>query len=113
MATRADMTSKSETGQIPVHVINHTHWDREWFLTHEYTTAWIPDLIDSLTKRGSENPGYQYLFDGQTLVIEDLFNTRPEYRAQVEELITKQTLHIGPVYSQPDWRMLSLSLIHI
>lgn len=90
-----------------VHVINHTHWDREWFLTHEYTTAWIPDLIDSLQARGADNDRYEYLFDGQTLVIEDLLNGRPEYRAQVEELITKRTLHIGPVYSQPDWRMLS------
>ena len=31
-----------------VHIINHTHWDREWFLSNVYTTHWIPTLIDKL-----------------------------------------------------------------
>ncbi len=93
---------------MPVaHVINHTHWDREWFLTHEYTTAWIPALIDSLVRLSDENADYEFLIDGQTLVIEDLLRTQPDYRDKVEELISKGNLSIGPVYSQPDWRMVS------
>lgn len=89
------------------HIINHTHWDREWFLTHEYTTAWIPALIDSLEDLAAENPDYEFLFDGQSLVIEDLMRTRPEYHDRVAALIGKGNLAIGPVYSQPDWRMVS------
>ncbi len=89
------------------HIINHTHWDREWFLTHEYTTAWIPALIESLERLAAENPDYEFLFDGQSLVIEDLMNTRSEYRDRVTALIGKGNLSIGPVYSQPDWRMVS------
>ncbi len=93
---------------MPVaHVINHTHWDREWFLTQEYTTAWIPALIESLERLSSENPDYRFLFDGQSLVIEDLMRTRPEYRDRVAALVGKDNLTIGPVYSQPDWRMVS------
>ncbi len=94
-----------------VHIINHTHWDREWFLTHEYTTAWIPDLIDSLVQRASENPDYEFLFDGQTLAIEDLGNSRPEYRNIVQELVEAGNLQIGPVYSQPDWRIVGGELL--
>ncbi len=90
-----------------VHLINHTHWDREWFLTHEYTTAWIPALIDGLSDLATDNSAYEFLFDGQTLVIEDLLATRAEYRPLVEELIGKRNLSIGPVYSQPDWRLVS------
>jgi len=90
-----------------VHLINHTHWDREWFLTHEYTTAWVPALIDSIAERVRENGDYEFLFDGQTLAIEDLLNTRPEYRERVAELVGKGRLGIGPCYSQPDWRMVS------
>jgi alpha-mannosidase len=89
------------------HIINHTHWDREWFLTHEYTTAWIPSLIDSLERLAAANPDYEYLFDGQSLVIEDLLATRPEYRDRVATLVGKGVLSIGPLYSQPDWRMVS------
>lgn len=90
-----------------VHIINHTHWDREWFLTHEYTTAWVPPLIDSLTKLAESNPDYEYLLDGQTLAIEDLLKGHPEYRPKVEALITDGQLQIGPCYSQPDWRLVS------
>ena len=90
-----------------VHIINHTHWDREWFLTHEYTTAWIPALVDSLGKLVEENDAYQFLFDGQTLVVEDLLSTRPDYRDAVQDLIKTTALSIGPIYSQPDWRMVS------
>lgn len=94
-----------------VHIINHTHWDREWFLTHEYTTAWIPALVDSLSGLASENDGYQFLFDGQTLVVEDLLATRPEHEESLRDLIKTDALTIGPVYSQPDWRMVSGELL--
>ena len=90
-----------------VHLINHTHWDREWFLTEEYTTAWIPDVIDSLERLVAQNPNYDYLFDGQTLVIEDLLRTRPDYEDRVRRLVEGGQLEIGPCYSQPDWRMTS------
>lgn len=90
-----------------VHIINHTHWDREWFLTHEYTTAWVSPLIDSLEKLADANPDYDYLFDGQTLAIEDLLKLKPEYKDRVRQLISGGQLEIGPCYSQPDWRLVS------
>jgi len=94
-----------------VHIINHTHWDREWFLTHEYTTAWVGPLIDSLEELAAANPEYEFLLDGQTLAIEDLLNTSPTYRSQVQKLISGGQLSIGPCYSQPDWRMTSGELL--
>ncbi|MFW2382539.1 MAG: hypothetical protein ACN4GZ_12330 [Acidimicrobiales bacterium] len=90
-----------------VHIINHTHWDREWFLTHEYTTAWIPALVESLSGLAAANNSYEFLFDGQTLVVEDLLATKPEHELVIGDLIKSNALTIGPVYSQPDWRMVS------
>ena len=40
------------------HIINHTHWDREWFLTSVYTNQWIPALIDKLEQLVADNPDY-------------------------------------------------------
>ena len=88
-----------------VHIINHTHWDREWFLTSVYTSRWIPGLIDKLTKLSEENPEFRYLFDGQTLVIEDLLAVAPAYEGRVASLIGKRQLQIGPYYCQPDWQL--------
>jgi alpha-mannosidase len=88
-----------------VHIINHTHWDREWFLTSVYTNQWIPPLIDRLEQLVRTNPGYCFLLDGQTLVIEDLLNLEPDHKDKVDSLVEKGNLIIGPYYCQPDWRM--------
>ena len=87
------------------HIINHTHWDREWFLTSVYTNPWIPKLIDTLERLARENPDYQFLLDGQTLVIEDLLKLAPDYRDKVDWLISAGHLIVGPYYCQPDWQI--------
>lgn len=97
--------SKTFMPKTAVHIINHTHWDREWFLSSVYTTQWIPGLIDTLEKLGAANPEFRYFFDGQTLVIEDLLLAYPEYEEKVARLIAAGTLTIGPYYCQPDWKL--------
>ena len=97
--------------QTTVHIINHTHWDREWFLSSVYTTHWIPTLIDKLLEISAENPNFRYLLDGQTLIIEDLLQAYPEYRPKVEKLISDGNLTIGPYYCQPDWKLTSGELL--
>lgn len=88
-----------------VHIINHTHWDREWFLTSVYTTHWVPTLIDRLTELVTKNPEFHYFFDGQTLVAEDLLKAYPEYETKLKALIHSGNLSIGPYYCQPDWQL--------
>ena len=87
------------------HIINHTHWDREWFLTSVYTSRWIPRLIDKLEQLAAANPDFRYLFDGQTLVLEDLAAVAPTYIPRAEALIRTGHLTIGPYYCQPDWQL--------
>jgi alpha-mannosidase len=88
-----------------VHIINHTHWDREWFLTSIYTSRWIPGLIDRLEALVQANPSFAYLLDGQTLVVEDLLALDPHYEGRVRRLIENGNLLTGPYYCQPDWQI--------
>jgi alpha-mannosidase len=88
-----------------VHIINHTHWDREWFLTSIYTSRWIPGLIDRLETLVQANPSFAYLLDGQTLVVEDLLTLAPEYEGRVRRLVENGNLLTGPYYCQPDWQI--------
>lgn len=88
-----------------VHIINHTHWDREWFLTSVYTIHWVPRLIDRLTELVAQNPEFRYFFDGQTLVAEDLLEAYPDYRPKLKALLKSGNLTIGPYYCQPDWQL--------
>ena len=94
-----------------VHIISHTHWDREWFVTSVYTSRWIPGLIDKLVQLVNENPDFQYLFDGQTLVIEDLLAIAPAYAEKMRQLVGNGRLLIGPYYCQPDWQLTSGELL--
>ncbi len=89
------------------HIITHTHWDREWFLTSVYTSQWIAGLIDRIEELVAANPDFQFLFDGQTLVIEDLLANAPYYRERTQHLIEQGNLLNGPYYCQPDWQMTS------
>ncbi|MCO5195789.1 MAG: hypothetical protein M9930_21220 [Anaerolineae bacterium] len=87
------------------HVINHTHWDREWFVTSVYTSRWIPGLIDKLEKLAAANDTFRFLFDGQTLVIEDLLTIAPDYADKIRSMVSTGCLQIGPYYCQPDWKL--------
>ncbi len=90
---------------ITVHIINHTHWDREWFLTSAYTSRWIPGLIDRLEQLAAQNPTFRFWFDGQTLVVEDLVEVAPEYAPRLRKLVQDGHLTVGPYYCQPDWKL--------
>ncbi len=93
------------TDPTQVHIINHTHWDREWFLTSIYTSRWIAGLIDRLEQLAAQNPDFRFFLDGQTLVIEDLLALEPRYEERVRALIEKGQLIVGPYYCQPDWQL--------
>ena len=93
-----------ETGATAC-IINHTHWDREWFATSEYTSRWIAPLIDNLERLVERNPDYRFFFDGQTLFIADLLGLDPSYEARLRALLQRAALAAGPYYCQPDWRL--------
>ncbi len=97
--------------ETTAHIINHTHWDREWFLTSVYTSRWIPGLVDKLERLAEDNDRFQFLFDGQTLVIEDLLAVAPGYEAIIHEMVGSGRLQIGPYYCQPDWQLTSGELL--
>ncbi len=90
---------------MKIFVLAHTHWDREWFLTSEYTNRWLVVLFERLFKLLEEDMNFVFILDGQTLIIEDLLNVKPEFKRKVEKYVSEGRLIIGPVYAQIDWRI--------
>lgn len=39
------------------HVVNHTHWDREWYVTFEEFRVQLVHMIDDLLEILKERPG--------------------------------------------------------
>lgn len=85
------------------HLIPHTHWDREWYLTGSAFLARLVPTIDDLLTRLEREPGFRtFVLDGQTVLLEDFLRVRPEQAARVSKLIRDGRLQTGPWYVLAD-----------
>jgi len=88
---------------LDIHVVSHTHWDREWYLTYEQFRLRLVALVDRLLDLLDEEPGYKYFhLDGQTIVLEDYLELRPEQEPRLRAAIRSGRILIGPWYVMPD-----------
>ena len=90
------------------HVVSHTHWDREWYRTFQVFRMRLVEFTDALIDLLEKNPNYKYFtFDGQTIVIEDYLEIRPENEGRLRALMKAGRIIVGPWYNQPDEFMVS------
>ena len=51
-----------------LHIIPHTHWDREWYMGFEEHRIQLVKLVDSIIETMESNPDFAYFhFDGQCI----------------------------------------------
>ncbi|QCT02308.1 glycosyl hydrolase family 38 N-terminal domain protein [Paenibacillus algicola] len=85
------------------HIISHTHWDREWYLPYEKHHVRLIELMDTLLETMEKEPEYRYFFlDGQTIILDDYLQVRPEKKEQLDQLIHDGRIQIGPWYILQD-----------
>lgn len=85
------------------HLIPHTHWDREWYLSRAAFGARLVGMLDDLLSRLEADPGFtSFLLDGQTVLLTDYLAARPAQAARVEALVRAGRLQAGPWYVLPD-----------
>ena len=88
---------------MKTYIISHTHWDREWYQTFQDYRARLVALLDELIEFMEKNPAFKYYhLDGQTIVLEDYLEVRPENRKRLQRLIKQGRLIPGPWYVMPD-----------
>jgi Glycosyl hydrolases family 38 N-terminal domain/Glycosyl hydrolases family 38 C-terminal domain len=94
-------------------VVPHTHWDREWYATHEQFRHRLVRLIDRLLDILEGDPAFRcFTLDGQTIVLEDYLEVRPGARERIEKLVHAGRLFVGPWYVLPDeWLVSGEALI--
>ena len=84
-------------------LVSSTHWDREWYWPLERFRFHLVDVMDDVLDTLSNDDGFHsFTFDGQSIVIEDYLEIRPERRKQLEEFVGNGRLLFGPWYVQPD-----------
>ena len=87
---------------LTVHVVSHTHWDREWYRTAGEFRLSLTDLVDEVLDL---DVAPHFLLDGQAIVLEDYLAVRPK-RADA----LRSALHAGRVEAGP-WYVLGDNLI--
>ena len=86
-----------------IHLVSHTHWDREWYLPFQVFRLKLVRLVDELLAILASDPDYRYfMLDGQTIVLEDYLQMRPERAGEICRYVESGRLLIGPWYVMPD-----------
>ena len=93
---------------IKAHMICHTHWDREWYLTREEFRTKLVRLIDGLLDIIEMVPEYvSFMLDGQTIAIEDYLEIKPYNREKLFAALKSGKIICGPWYILPDELLVS------
>ncbi len=86
-----------------LHVVSHTHWDREWYKTFQQFRLQLVHLVDNLLTILDNDPDYlHFMLDGQTIVLEDYLQVRMANLPRLQRYIQDQRILIGPWYILPD-----------
>lgn len=97
-----------------VHIISHTHWDREWYIGAAYVNEWLPVFFESLFSMLEKEPEYRFVLDGQMCMVEECEEEIRRTGGDVESFerrlrkyAEQGRLVLGPYYLQPDWQLVS------
>ncbi len=86
---------------IEVTLVPHTHWDREWYEPFSVFSERLVAMMDLLLDLGATGFPHFHL-DGQTAMIDDYLERRPERRGEVESLVRGGQLSAGSWITQMD-----------
>src|SRR5712692_8955278 len=91
------------TEQLNIIIVPHTHWDREWYQTFQQFRMRLVTTIDKLLDILDRDPKFSYFtLDGQTIVLDDYLEVRPEQEERLRQHIQAGRILVGPWYLQPD-----------
>lgn len=79
-----------------------THWDREWYKPFQGFRYDLVKTTDKITDALESGKLACFTFDGQTIVLEDYLEIKPQNRKRLESLIKSGKLKVGPWYIMPD-----------
>lgn len=86
-----------------IYIVNHTHWDREWYKTKEQFLIHLKAGVEKLIEQFEQNQIEKFFFDGQTIIIEDLKQVLSDSNYQkFISFIKEGKIEIGPWYVLAD-----------
>ena len=100
----------AERMQAPfrIFVYHHTHWDREWWAPMQDFRVRLVELMDELIAVLDTDAAFRSFFlDGQTIMLKDYLEVRPEQRENLGRLLRQERIQCGPWHVLPDQYLVS------
>ena len=89
-------------------VVSHSHWDREWYLSHAKHNFNLVQFMDKLIEVLETDEEFKsFHLDGQIILVEDYLKVRPSMEGRVKKLIADGKLKVGPFYILQDEYLIS------
>ena len=86
-----------------VHIISHSHWDREWYMAFEHHRIKLVDLIDQSMELFEKDAAFRsFHLDGQTIVMDDYLEIKPQNRERLKKHVREGRFSAGPWYILQD-----------
>ncbi|QGS52278.1 glycosyl hydrolase-related protein [Spiroplasma tabanidicola] len=85
-----------------IHLVPHTHWDKEWYFTKQDSDILLFDNINKLLEMLDNNEINNFTYDGQVSVIDDYLKYDKTNIDKIKKYIKEKKVIIGPWYTQPD-----------
>ena len=89
------------TARTQVTLVPHTHWDREWYEPFSVFSERLVSMMDTLLELAAEGFPHFHL-DGQTAMIDDYLERRPERTRDLAGAVSAGRLSAGPWVAQMD-----------
>jgi alpha-mannosidase len=86
---------------VKVTVVPHTHWDREWYEPFSVFVERLVGMMDTLLDLCADGFPHFHL-DGQTAMIDDYLERRPERAEELASYVRSGQLSAGPWVTQMD-----------
>ncbi|HVM24452.1 MAG TPA: hypothetical protein VM253_03535, partial [Candidatus Limnocylindrales bacterium] len=90
------MSNHSQTRPTTIHLVPHTHWDREWYRPFQSFRMQLVDLVDRVLEMLEAEPEFTFTLDGQLATIDDYLEIRPHQAQRIAGHVRSGRLAIGP-----------------
>lgn len=80
----------------------HTHWDREWYWSFAAYRTQLLEVVARTVEMLEDGRLDNFMLDGQTCMLDDVRELKPDLIKRVEKLVRQGKLSIGPWYVLAD-----------
>lgn len=87
---------------VTAHLVNHTHWDREWYFTTMDALVLSEQLFTEVLNELEKNKEANFCLDGQVSIVNEYVEVHPDEKERIIKFVKEGRLFIGPWYTQTD-----------